>query len=193
MILSRAVLPHLPQLAEVPSSLHFMQKLVEGEAHEGGQLLALTLLKDKSMARLASNPTGHLLLGTIVALNPSTYALVAAIWISENFSTLVASPYFGKFSSTVLQHLLSNAENRDFASMLERCDCLLLPKYQIDNNLLKRWVEILTSGPRPLLLEVSNNPQMRDWLSSLRGVRGEVDEKKPHLFMKHNAPSIVDS
>ena len=132
------MLPHLPQLAQVPSSLHFMQKLVEGEAQEGGQLLALTLLKDKSMARLASNPTGHLLLGTIVALNPSTYALVAAIWISENFSTLVASPYFGKFSSTVLQLLLSNAENRDFASMLERCDCLLLPKYQIDNNLLKK-------------------------------------------------------
>jgi len=175
VILSRAVLPHLPQLAELPSSLHFLQKLVEGEAQEGGQLLALTLLKDKSMARLASNPTGHLLLGTIVALNPSTYALVAAIWISENFSTLVASPYFGKFSSTVLQLLLSDAENRDFASMLER------------------WVEILTSGPRPLLVEVSNNPQMRDWLSSLLGVRGEVDEKKPHFSMKNNVPSIVDS
>ena len=45
----------------------------------------------------------------------------------------------------------------------------------------------------PCLVEVSNNPQMRDWLSSLLGFRGEVDEKKPHFSMKNNVPSIVDS
>ena len=118
--LSRSVLPHLPQLATVHSSLHFFLKLVEAENERGHQLLALNLLTDSSLAQLAVHPTGHLLLERIVALRPGTYALIAASWICKNLSSMVASPYFTQFASTVLQLLLDDFENPDSALILER-------------------------------------------------------------------------
>ena len=121
MSLSRAVLPHLPQLAALPSSLHFFQKLVEAERERGGQLLALNLLTDCSLSLLAAHPTGHLLLETIVGLQPgSCYTITAANWICKNLSSVVASSSFAQFASTVLQILLQHTENADFALTLER-------------------------------------------------------------------------
>ena len=121
MSLSRSVLPHLPRLATLPSSLHFFQKLVEAERERGDQLLALNLLTDCSLAQLAAHPTGHLLLETIVALQPgSCYTLIAASWICKNLSSMVASPYFTQFASTVLQLLLDDFKNPDSALILER-------------------------------------------------------------------------
>ena len=118
--LARAVLPHLPQLATLPSSLHFFQKLVEAERERGGQLLALNLLAEKQLAQLAAHPTGCLLLETVVALQPDTYTLIAASWICKNLSSLVASPSFAQFASTVLQILPDLSENADVALILER-------------------------------------------------------------------------
>ena len=123
MSLSRAVLPHLPQLATQPSSLHFFQKLVEAERERGGQLVALNLLTDSSLALLAAHPTGHLLLETIVNLQSgSCFTIMAASWICKHISSVVASPSFAQFASTVLQILLAHSENADFALTLERCE-----------------------------------------------------------------------
>ena len=119
--LSRSVLPHLPRLATLPSSLHFFQKLVEAERERGDQLLALNLLSDCSLAQLAAHPTGHLLLETIVALQPgSCYTLIAASWICKNLTSLVASPSFAQFAATVLQILQANNDKADIALTLER-------------------------------------------------------------------------
>ena len=119
--LSRSVLPHLPWLATLPSSLHFFQKLVEAERERGDQLLALNLLSDCSLAQLAAHPTGHLLLETIVALQPgSCYTLIAASWICKNLTSLVASPSFAQFAATVLQILQANNDKADIALTLER-------------------------------------------------------------------------
>ena len=114
------VMSHLPQLATVPSSLHFFLKLVEAENERGHQLLALNLLTETSLAQLAAHPTGHLLLERIVALRPATYALIAASWICKNLSSMVASPSFTQFASAVLQLLLDDSKKPDFALILER-------------------------------------------------------------------------
>ena len=118
--LFRSVLPHLPQLATVPSSLHFFLKLVEAENERGHQLLALNLLTDSSLAQLAVHPTGHLLLERIVALRPGTHGLIAASWICKNLTSLVASPSFAQFAATVLQILQANNDKADIALTLER-------------------------------------------------------------------------
>ena len=120
MSLTRSVLLHLPRLATVPSSLFFLQKLVEAEKGRGRQLLALNLLTESSLVQLAAHPTGHLLLGSIVALQPNTYALVAATWICKNMSNMVASHCFAQFASTVLQLILQNSRNPDCVLILER-------------------------------------------------------------------------
>ena len=119
MSLSRIVLPHLPRLATLPSSLHFLQKLVEAERERSNQLLALNLLTDCSLAQLATHPTGHLLLETIVQ-SGSCYTLIAASWICKNLSSGVASPSFAQFASTVLRILLADSQNADIALTLER-------------------------------------------------------------------------
>jgi len=156
--LSRSVLPHLPWLATLPSSLCFFQKLVEAERERGDQLLALTLLTDGSLSELATHPTGHLLLETIVALQPgSCYTLLAASWICKNLSSVVASPFFAQFASSVLQIVLANSENADITLVLER------------------WVELLVQGPRPLVLEASGNSGMHDMLMLLLSKKGDED------------------
>ena len=118
-----------PRPAVPPRSSPGLQYGRPAEKGRGRQLLALSLLTESSLVQLAAHPTGHLLLGTIVALQPNTYALVAATWICKNMSNMVASHCFAQFASTVLQLILQNSRNPDCVLILERW--VLIVRFQM--------------------------------------------------------------
>ena len=171
--LSKLLVPRLADLAcSAPSSL-FLQQLVENRVISGQNRLLLKLCSEPLLGLLVHSASGHRLLESVLLMDLGTPTLLVAQWLQEHMTGVVASQEAVSVARTVHSLLLKHAEEEEGENYRE---------------MLKVWIEAMTEGERPLVLEAARHPaghllviqMVRGWVRGrerlVEVVRGNLEE-----------------
>ena len=116
----RTVLPRVTELAALPTAAPFLLLLVEMEAAEGRQQVALELCSDSSLATLAHLPAAGTLLAPLLRRQAGAPLLLAASWVARHLELVVTCRHAAPLAAEVVE-LLARGDGGDQESAASRC------------------------------------------------------------------------